>query len=291
MEELLFIINPIADSGKARKLKNEIEEKMVKYDIKFKTILTKNPHDATNIAYRSKIKTIVAVGGDGTVNEVAKGIINRGFGVLGIIPGGTGNDFRKSLDISEDITEALETLINGNTIKIDVGIINGYKFLNIGGIGLDVEVLRTLRSVKKYIKGSLAYILAVIITLFKFEKMNVTIEINGIRREKELVLFGAGNGKFFGGGLQLIPQAKINDSYLHGTLVKDVSNFRILTIFPEIFKGSHLRHKNYVETFKFKEAKIISNKELYINLDGEVFFGGKEIEFSLADEKLEVLVP
>ena len=291
MEELLFIINPTANSGKAKDLEPIIKSKMEQYHKNFKVILTTEPHEATDIAYDSKIETVIAVGGDGTVTEVAKGIINRGYGTLGILPGGTGNDFRKSLNIPEDIDKAIENIIKGNKIKVDVGVANGYTFLNVGGIGLDVEVLKTLRRVKKHIKGNIAYIISVIITLFKFKRMDVRLEIDGKESDKNLVLFGAGNGRYIGGGLQLIPQAKSGDGYLHSTVVEDVSNLRILTIFPEIFKGTHLRHKKYVETFKFKNAKIFSDKELYINLDGEVFYAGKEIDFSLADKKLEVIVP
>lgn len=291
MEELLFIINPVAGGGKARDIKAIIEEQMEKYNKSFQIILTKNPKEATKIAYESKIDTVIAVGGDGTVTEVARGIIKRGYGSLGIIPGGTGNDFIKSLDIKKDYLDSIKTIINGKTIKIDVGLANGYKFLNIGGIGLDVEVIKGFEKIKKYIKGRFAYIISIFKTLLKFKKIKVSIEIDDKKVDENLVLFGTGSGKFYGGGLQMVPNAKINDGYLHSTLVKDLSNLRIATIFPEIFKGTHIRHKKYVETFKSKKIKIICQEDLYMNLDGELFFGGKEIEFSLSEEKLKVLIP
>lgn len=291
MEEFLFIINPIAGSGRAIHIKDIIEDEMKGYNKTFQIIVTKNPKEATQIAYESNINTVIAVGGDGTVTEVAKGIIRRGYGTLGIIPGGTGNDFIKSLDMKKDCIDAIKTIINGKTMKIDVGIVNGYKFLNIAGIGLDVEVIKGFETIKKYIKGRLAYIISIFITLFKFKKMKLLIEIDGKSFHKDLVLFAAGNGRYYGGGLQMIPGADMKDGYLHSTLVKDLSNLRIATIFPEIFKGTHIRHKKYVERFETKKIKITSKDELYMNLDGELFLAGKEIEFSIADEKLEILIP
>ena len=291
MEEFLFIINPIAGGGRAIDIKDIIEEEMKSYKRSFRIILTKNPKEATQIAYESNINTVIAVGGDGTVTEVAKGIIRRGYGTLGIIPGGTGNDFIKSLNMKKDYIDSIKTIVSGKTIKIDVGIVNGHKFLNIAGIGLDVEVIKGFEIIKKYIKGRLAYIISIFITLFKFKKMKVLIEIDDKSLKQNLVLFGTGNGRYYGGGLQMIPKANMKDGYLHSTMVKDISNLRIATIFPEIFKGTHLRHRKYVETFKSKKIKITSKDDLYMNLDGELFFGGKEIEFSISDEKLEILNP
>lgn len=290
MEELLFIINPIAGGGKAKKLVDIIEEDMKTRNKSYKIVLTNNPKEATQIAYESNIEKIIAVGGDGTVTEVAKGIIRRGYGVLGIIAGGTGNDLIKSIGLSKDTKEALDIIVNGKSLKIDIGIANGHRFLNIGSVGLDAEVIKHLEETKKFSKGKLSYIVSVFVTLVSFKKQNVNIEIDKKKYNRSLVLFATGNGKFYGGGLQMVPHSKINDGYLHSTLVKDIHNLRIATIFPEIFRGTHIRHKKYVETFKSKTVKITSQKDMYMNLDGELFFAGKEIDFSLADDKLEVLI-
>lgn len=291
MEQLLFIINPVAGGGKAKGLKDIIEEEMKSREQNFKIISTKSPKEATQIAYESKINKIIAVGGDGTVTEVAKGIIKRGYGVLGIIAGGTGNDLIKSIGLSKDLKESIETIINSNTIELDICLVNGYKFLNIGSVGLDAEVTERAHSVKKYIDGKLSYIAGVFLTLLKFKKKNVTIEIDGEKFKRNLVLFATGNGKYYGGGLKMIPNSNINDGYLHSTLVKDISNFRIATIFPEIFRGTHIRHTKYVETFKSKTVKITSEEDLYINVDGELFPAGKQIDFSIVEEKFQVLAP
>ena len=291
MEELLFILNPIAGSGKSLIIKTLIEEKMKDYPISFSIVLTQSPKEATKIACQSKVNTIIAVGGDGTITEVAKGIIERGYGVLGIIPGGTGNDLIKSLEISKNPKEALETIIRGKTMQLDIGLANGYKFLNIGSVGLDADVTHTSETIKKHIKGRLSYIISIFVALIKFKRKDVIVEIDGKREEKSLVLFAVGNGKYYGAGLKMIPDAKLNDGYLHACIVKDVSKFRILTIFPEVYKGTHIRHKKYTETFKCKNIKIYSKEDIYMNLDGELFSAGKEIEFSLSSKKLNIIIP
>lgn len=291
MDELLFIINPVAGSGKAKTIKDIIIKEMQDYPGNYSIVLTKGPKEATTIAYESNIEKIIAVGGDGTITEVAKGIMRRGYGTLGIIPGGTGNDFTKSLGIDKNTIKAIETIKKGKTMDIDIGLANGYKFLNIGSVGLDAEVTVESEKIKKYIPGRLAYIISIFVALAKFKQKHAIIEIDGKKEEKALVLFAIGNGKYYGGGLKMIPDAHLNDGLLHACIVKDISKFRILTIFPEVFKGTHLRHKKYTETFKGKKVKIYSKEELSMNLDGETFSSGKEVEFSIADEKLNILIP
>src|SRR5699024_4501777 len=157
MDRLLFILNPIAGGGKAKDLQGLIEEKMEESSQDYDIILTKKPKDATKIAENSNHNTIIAVGGDGTVNEVAKGLINRGHGLLGIIPGGTGNDLSRILHISNDPLEAIDTILGRKVKEIDVGCANGHKFLNIGSIGFDAEVVINTDKLKNRVRGKFAY--------------------------------------------------------------------------------------------------------------------------------------
>lgn len=291
MEKIFFIINPTAGSGKAKALEAIIERELQGKAIDYSIALTTRPEEAIDMAFKSKPKTVIAVGGDGTVTEVARGIMKRGFGTLGVVPGGTGNDFIKSIGMTKDPGQAIRTILKGKTVDIDIGLANGHKFLNIGSIGLDAEVVDNAASIKEKIGGKLSYIISIFITLSKFKRKDVIIEIDGRRERKSLVLFAMGNGKFYGGGLQMIPDANMSDGILHGCLVKDLSNLRIVTIFPEIFKGTHLRHKQYVETFKSKHVIIESEGDILMNLDGELMPPIKRVEFSLSDEKLSVIVP
>lgn len=291
MDTLLFIINPIAGGGKSKRLIPIIEEKMKEYGIKYEMEFTTKPKEAIKIAEeKSKTyNTIVAVGGDGTVNEVAKGLINSKKGTLGIIPGGTGNDMSKSLGISMDPKEALEVVVKGKKKDIDIGNVNGYHFLNISGFGFDTEVLKRTETIKKKVKGKLAYILGVLSALIGYKSKEAYFEIDEQIFKRKTVLLAVGNGNYYGGGMKILPMSKNDDNYFDLCLVKDISNFKILFLFPSIFKGNHIKFKKYVETYKAKNIKVITKEDNIVNLDGELVSLGKEINFSIEKFKLNVI--
>lgn len=289
MNKLLFIINPIAGGGKAKGLKCLIEEGMKSNKLGYDIIFTSRPKEATEITEKNKHRTVIAVGGDGTVNEVARGLMKRGYGVLGIIPGGTGNDMSKSLNIPNDPTEALNIVIKGQVKNMDIGSINGHKFLNIASVGFDAEVVKNTDKIKEKLKGKIAYILGVLVTLLGFRKKKVIIKIDDKDYSRKLVLLAVGNGNYYGGGMKILPAADLSDGYLHLCLVRNANNLILLTLFPTIFKGSHVKLKKYVEMFTAKEIRILSNENMDFNFDGEIIKGGKEISINLSKEKLSVI--
>lgn len=289
MNSLLFILNPAAGGGRTRKLIPLIEDTMKKHNIEYEVRITNKPKEATKIVEESSHHKVIAVGGDGTVNEVAKGIINRGFGILGIIPSGTGNDLSRSLGIPLDPLKAIESIIKGKTKEIDIGMANEYQFLNIASFGLDAEVVVATNKIKTKIRGKIAYLLGVFLILINYKKKDVLIEIDGKEYKEKLVLLAVGNGKYYGGGLPILPSSQLSDGYLHLCLVKDISNLLILFLFPSIFKGAHYRFKKYVMIFKAKNVKIKSKEDMYYNVDGEIIYGGQILNFKLYDDKLSII--
>ena len=152
--KMIFIVNPRAGGGKAERAIPLIKKTMEEVDIEYDIIKTKGPKNAIDISEKS-IKegymTIVAVGGDGTINEVATGIYRCGKGILGIIPRGTGNDLARTLGIPSDINRAMEIIIKGEKKKVDIGFVNSNLFLNIASIGFDAEVVKNAQNIKKRI--------------------------------------------------------------------------------------------------------------------------------------------
>ncbi len=265
MKNILFIINPIAGSGKAQRLIPRIEQVMEDKNIDYKIILTSRPKDATKLAEDNakNYTIIVAVGGDGTVNEIAKGLINAGQGTLGIIPCGTGNDMSKSLEISKDIDRALATIIKGNKKKIDIGMINDHYFLNIASIGFDAEVVKAVEGIKKKIKGKMAYVLGVFKVLTSYKKRDIRIELDDKTIEIKSVLLAVGNGSYYGGGMKILPMALVDDGFLHICSIKDVSNLKMLFLFPSIFSGGHIKIAKYIDTYRSKKV-VIKNPGLIL---------------------------
>lgn len=289
MNKYLFIINPIAGGGKAKEVEQVIEEVMVKGKDSFEIVFTRQPKEAISITASREYDVVVAVGGDGTVNEVATGLIEKDKRILGIIPSGTGNDLSRSLNIPQDPREALEIILQGNTREVRPGESNGHIFLNISSVGFDVAVLTNIDIFRKRVKSKFSYVLALIYTLMKFKKRKVTLDIDGKQFHRNLLLLAVGNGKYYGGGMMVLPNADFYDDYLHICLVKDISNLKALTIFPIIFKGNHLKYSNYVETYKAKEIKVTNDSPELLNVDGEVVEEGNEITFRLANKKIQIL--
>lgn len=289
MNNYLFIINPIAGNKNSIEIQKLIEEVMTSNQKDFEIVLTTKPREAISIAATREYDVVVAVGGDGTINEVTAGLIEKDNKILGIIPAGTGNDLSRSLGIPRDIREALKLILKGNTKEIRTGESNGHHFLNISSVGFDVAVLTNIEMIRKKVKGKFSYVLAVIYTLMKFKKSRITLDIDGKVYHKNLLLLAVGNGKYYGGGMMVLPNADLYDDYLHVCLVKDISNIKALTIFPVIFKGDHLKFLKYVETYKVKEIKVINNSPLLLNIDGEVLNEGNQITFRLSNKAIQVI--
>ena len=290
MEKILFIINPVAGKKNTKELIPLIETTMKENKIPYEILLTKKPKDATKLAQETQCKIVVAVGGDGTINEVAKGLIRRKFGMLGIIPAGTGNDLSKSLDLPRDPGEALDIIVKGKTTKVDTGIANNQEFLNIASVGFDAEVVNIANKVKKKvkIKGKFAYVIGVLYTALSFKRRNVIIDIDGEKYKRSVILVALGNGNYYGGGMKILPFASLYDGDLHICIVKDISNLKLLFLFPSIFKGNHLKYIKYVETFKGKSVNIELEKKISFNVDGDIFKSDKNFHVSISDYKLEV---
>ncbi|CCQ96950.1 Diacylglycerol kinase catalytic region [[Clostridium] ultunense Esp] len=293
MDKILFIINPIAGGGRARRLVPIIDNFMKNVELDYDIVLTEQPRDGINIAkkgLKKGYKKIVAVGGDGTVNEVALGILEHGEGTLGIIPSGTGNDLARTLNIPFNIEESIGIIIKGINKKVDVGMVNGDLFLNIASIGFDSVVVKNTEKIKKRLKSGIAYFIGVIITLVGFKDINTKLEIDNILIDKDIFLVAVGNGKYYGGGLKVLPMALIEDGYFHICIVNKMSKLKLLLLLPTIIKGKHIKFKKHVEIFKAKKVRIFTKDRTYLNIDGEVKDIEKEILFTIKDEKLSIFV-
>lgn len=288
---ILFIVNPIAGRDKAKKLIPFIKEKMDKTSIKYDIALTSKPKEATDITIKGLedgYDSIAAVGGDGTINEVAMGIVQKGYGTLGIIPGGTGNDLARSLDIPLDPEDALYALLNGTKKHIDLGKINGKIFLNVASIGLDAEIVKRTEQIKKFVKGSIAYTISVIITAIVYKSKKLKIELDDETIEMDSLLTAIANGKYYGGGMKICPMALVNDDYFHVVVIKKINKFKFLTLFPLVFSGSHVNLTDIVKVYKSKKVKVKFDKELLLNIDGELIEVEDEVEFIIDNRKIEL---
>ncbi len=284
-----FIVNPVAGNGKPIKCMDKVDEYLNHKQIPFEVVYTKAPRHATDLAaelsQNSDVKAVIAVGGDGTVAEVAAGLLDTNC-PLGIIPSGTGNDYRRSLEIPYDTINAIDTILANKQRRADTVKINGRTFLNIITVGFDVEVVKRAPKYKMF--GSASYTLAAIDRAF-FAKPNVAeFEIDGVKEKKEFLLFAAGCGAYYGGGMNPLPGANPYDGLLDLCLIDNVSTFKILSLLPKYKIGAHSDLK-MTHFSRAKNIKIVSEKPLSINADGEVLQQINMVEYQIVPGNLNVL--
>ena len=296
------IINPKAGRNKARKLWPKISRLLEKHNIIYDSYLTDTPYQAQLLAgrlTRNGVKELVVVGGDGSLNEVINGVSQSSLDRLeeiriGIIPAGTGNDFARFLGISRNSDRAVEIIKKGETRSIDLGLVNSRYFVNISGVGFDAQIAENIRKRKfSWVPGSIAYIYYIIKVLFRYKNIPLTITLDGESRiETNALMAAVGNTGFYGGGINIIPSAKPDDSYFHMCLVRDVTKFEILKTLPGIYAGKHIDHP-LVDEYRAKSVYIdtsISDGYVPVHADGDVLTY-LPAKFSISSMKLKLIAP
>lgn len=291
MKKYLFIVNPIAGKGKALELVPKIRESFDKEKVEYRIKVTKEKGEGEKLAkegIKEGFNHIIAVGGDGTAYEVVNGIREEDV-VLGILPSGTGNDFARMLMLPKEYNEILEIIKASRKRKIDIGLINNRYFLNCSSVGIDAEIVKETEYIKKYISGTLAYIVGVLKTLIKYKYKNIRIEIDGRLMHREIELVAVGNGKYYGGGMKINPMADLDDGLLDVCIVNKISKIKFAALFLTVFKGKHLGIKE-VEILRGKEIKILGDDYLMLNADGDII-GTTPAEIKIGKRAIEVIIP
>lgn len=281
----LFIVNPVAGKKSSLKIWNDIKG-LIKSP--FEYVLTKAPGEAVKLSRDASknFDRIVAVGGDGTVCEVANGLIGSDVN-MGIIPAGTGNDFIRTLRIPQDPRKALDVLEKGFPDYIDLGRYEGGFFINVAGIGLDAEVARYSNEDVKYLKGAPAYVFALMRTLFKFSPRNAVIEIDDKKLYCRLWLVTVANAKYYGGGMKICPDAEVDDGFLDICMVKEMSRLEILKFLPRVFAGGHRTHPAF-EVIRGKKISIDFEVPTAVHADGD-HIGYTPVKFEIVPKALKVI--
>jgi diacylglycerol kinase (ATP) len=282
MSELDFILNPAAGQGAARKLQGLLEKILRRRGVRYTMHVTEGPGDATKLARTSGAQVVVAVGGDGTINEVANGLIGSDK-QLGVIPAGSGNDFIKSVNVSSNLTGAIDQVLSGRPRKIDVGMVvcsaNAHPlivegnpsarcFINGIGIGFDAAVAVRTRQIR-FLTGVPLYLAAVFQVLGSYKSPHFRITSDAFQEEGRRLLIAVGNGTCAGGGFYLTPDAVIDDGLLDVCLIDDIPVPTILRILPRVLWGGH-RTARQAKFKRCKELNLSSSDTFYVHADGEI---------------------
>jgi len=269
LNRILLIVNPFSGRGKAIDMLSEVDSLFSEIGVTPDIRITESPEQATEIAFnasRCGYRRIVAMGGDGTVNMVASGLLGS-EAVLAVIPAGTGNDFFKLLKIKSDLETACRTAVFGDIIELDVGLFNDRPFFNMLGIGFDAEVAVEANKSNNNL-GLLTYLLAVYKVWKRFPTFEVSLRIDNHEFGEQVMLVAVGIGRSTGGGFLLTPQAVADDGKFDICIVQKTSRLRIFSILPRIIKGTHIRQPE-TSMYRCRQLEITSEQPLPIHYEGE----------------------
>jgi len=284
-----LILNPAAGRGLVKKLRPRLLSAAESLPGTVQAHLTAAPGHAQQIAGELKRENaiVIAVGGDGTIHEIANGLVG-GNCTLGIVPVGSGNDFVKMLNLPRSYAAALEVIRRGKTLTMDLGKVNDRYFINGLGLGFDAEVVIELQKVKG-LRGFALYLYAVFKTLRRLRKRAVSMELNGRRENREVFMINVGNGEYLGGGFRLTPGAKIDDGALDVCIFRALSLGEVLRHLPKALSGKHVELPQ-VEFLRASELVVESSEGFPVHADGELLGGGvTRLEISLLPQALKVI--
>ncbi len=288
----LIIFNPTAGAGRSYKALGVVEQILKEKEIEYNIQKTEYKEHAVEIAKNAVGKGyegIISVGGDGTLLEVAQALQRTGE-TLGIIPAGTGNDFRESVGIPQGAAQALKIILSGHRKNVDVGLINNKKiFLNVAGCGFDVDVIKNTAKVRRVFTGGLAYLLGIIMSILGHKSVELKITADGKELKRDVLLIAIANGKCYGGGLKIAPNSSVSDGLFNIVVINRLAKHRILTELPKLKRGQ-LGKISAAEQFICKEITIDCGKKLSFNLDGEVW-GQTPMTFCVRSGALSVFCP
>lgn len=309
----LLIVNPKSASGSTREKWSGIAADLRTHFGPFNVSFTKGPGDGIEVA-RNASKNgrnlIIACGGDGTINEVANGILRSGEDVeMGVLPSGTGGDFRRTLGMPTEMREAARALRNGVTKTIDVGKVTYTDFdgnsaerffLNVTSFGLAASIIERVKGSSSLnwlpldtVRGRASFALSTLQEVVGLGPEIVRIRIDGgEERSLQTVNFCVANARYFGGGMMIAPEAKLDDGFLDVISIGDIKTAKVILNAYTLYRGTHLDLAEVKDTLaKRIEARPQNERdEIHIEIDGELP-GKLPAVYEVVPKALRVRVP
>lgn len=293
MKKFLFIVNPISGSGRRNAVIEEIDNTFSSLGLDYNIQLTQEAGHATELAKNastSKNTIVCAVGGDGSLNEVARGLIGTNT-PMGIIPEGSGNGLARHLKIPLKVNQAIETLLNGKTEHIDAGRLNEEHFIVTCGIGFDAEVSHNFA--KRKTRGLVGYVKESIKLFPTYTSKKYLIRSNGTEKEREAFTISVANGSQYGNDAVIAKDASVNDGLLDLCVIKK---------YPKVF-GPHIGISMFMKNlhnskfYRGLQSELIEieslNGETICNaqIDGDAITTNYPVTIQVVPRALKVIVP
>ena len=287
-KRILFIVNPISGGKKKKGFEKRAIEELdgSAYDADFAfTEYENHAYELGVEAVKSGIDVVVAVGGDGTINEIASAL-NGTDTVLGIVPEGYGNGLALYLGIPLNERAAIRRLNRLESIRIDSGTINGHLFFNMAGIGFDASVSDRFANDK--IRGPIGYLKAVLSEISTYKPKQYTLNIDGQTFEREAFMISVANSPQYGNNAYIAPQASITDGVLDICIIHKFPLYTFPMMLFHLFNKT-ADQSEYVEIISGRQIHIVRETAGSVHVDGEPKEMGKVLEVNVNPSSLKIL--
>ncbi|MBL7884383.1 MAG: YegS/Rv2252/BmrU family lipid kinase [Bacteroidia bacterium] len=288
-QKICFIVNPISGIGKQKVIDTLIETYLDKLKFDYTIAYTNAPKHATQLAkeYANKgYQIVVAVGGDGSVNEIAKGLAHTNT-AMAILPAGSGNGLARHLNIPIDLKKAIQLINTATIITIDTISFNKEQFVNVAGIGFDAHIGWEFANYGK--RGFSSYLKIIMREFPKYKARNYELIIDGKKIYQEAFLISFANGSQWGNNAHIAPTADIADGIMDIAILKNFKFMSVLSIGYRLFKKT-LDQSSHLEIIKAKSVTVHQPSTI-AHIDGEPIEIGNAIEIKVNPLALKVLIP
>ena len=298
----VFLVNPASGNGATGKRWPSLALRAAQLGLVGETLFSERPGHLIELAREAVDKgatLVVAVGGDGTLNEVVNGLVRAGASTeLATIPLGTGMDFVRTYKIPTRFDDAVRTALEGTLRTIDVGRVTYREWsgaeaeryvANVGSVGMSAAVAQRANGMSKALGGKATFFYALVRVFFEWENTVVSVQLDDERREARMHDVIVANGQWHGGAMLLAPEAQPDDGLFDVVLIGDVTKRDFVTTAPKIYKGTYLAHPK-VELLRSRTVSVEAPEHLPIELDGEQV-GTTPARFEIVPAAVRVRVP
>lgn len=300
MADQLVIVNPIAGRGAGERVIPRIVRLLREHGLSFDLVRTERPWHAAELARQAVVsgyRTVVAVGGDGTSNEVLNGLMaareaGEGEAAMGVLCVGTGNDFAYGMGIPLDLEEGCAALARGRTRRVDVGHARGFRYFGNGiGIGFDAAV-NVVASRLRRLRGFLVYLIAVLRTLLFYYRAPLTrIELDDQTLEQPALMISVMNGRRMGGGFLMTPFSRPDDGLFDLCIGKKMSQLEMLSFVPRFMKGTQVGDPRVTMARSRRVRVKVEEGTQVVHADGETLaLDVRELDLEVIPQALSVVV-
>jgi diacylglycerol kinase (ATP) len=298
--ETVFLVNPAAENGSAGRRWPELAHRAAALGLRGDALLSERPGHLAELARQaagSGAELLVAVGGDGTVNEVANGIAGLGS-ELAVIPLGTGWDFVRTYGIPRKLEAAVEVALRGRAREIDLGLAR-YRawdgtereslFANIASAGMSGAIAKRANETSKALGGKASYLWATLAVFSRWRNDEVCVRVDGEEHAGRMHDVIVANGRYLGGGMMICPEAQPDDGLFDVLLIGDLTKRDLMLTLPKTYRGTHLPHPKAM-LLRGASVEVEAPEPLPIELDGEQP-GTTPVRFEIVPRTLRLRTP